>query len=196
MSLVATFARRGVSLPMILDDVLVNFDDKRARIAASVLSDFAKDGHQVLLFTCHEHVRRMFNDLGADVRRLPSRYGEEVDEEIEAVVVTEPVVEEIFEEPEVEEVVDRVAAALRVRLEVGEIPLGHREIILCLLELIAKAVDLRRLVRAGLRRLVVVDHVERGHASGGEQQDERRDTEDDRPRALLRRWGEQAVRRR
>jgi uncharacterized protein YhaN len=107
MALVATFARRGVSLPMILDDVLVNFDDKRARIAASVLSDFAKDGHQVLLFTCHEHVRRMFNDLGADVRRLPSRYEEEVEEEIEAVVVAEPVVEEVvYDEPEVEEVVE------------------------------------------------------------------------------------------
>lgn len=111
MALVATFARRGVQLPMILDDVLVNFDDKRARVAASVLNDFARDGHQVLLFTCHEHVRRMFNELDADVRRLPSRYEEEEPEEIEAVVVSEPEVVEIIEEepeeePEVEEVVE------------------------------------------------------------------------------------------
>ncbi|TWT99231.1 hypothetical protein Pla108_01660 [Botrimarina colliarenosi] len=102
MALVATFARRGVSLPMILDDVLVNFDDTRARIAASVLSEFAKDGHQVLLFTCHEHVRRMFNDLAADVRRLPSRYEEEP---LEEAIVEEEAVEEIveLEEPEVVE---------------------------------------------------------------------------------------------
>ncbi len=104
MALVAMYARRGVQLPMILDDVLVNFDDGRARIAASVLSEFAADGHQVLLFTCHEHVRSMFNDLNADVRRLPSRYEEEP---IEEAIVEEALVEEAPEpEPEpVEEVV-------------------------------------------------------------------------------------------
>lgn len=76
LALVSTFARRGVQLPMVLDDVLVNFDDARARVAARVLSEFARDGHQVLLFTCHDHVRRMFEEVGADVRRLPSRFDE------------------------------------------------------------------------------------------------------------------------
>lgn len=101
MALVAMYARRGVLLPMILDDVLVNFDDGRARIAAGVLTEFAAEGHQVLLFTCHEHVRSMFNELNADVRRLPSRYEEEVLEEV--IVEEEPVVEIIEPEP-VEEV--------------------------------------------------------------------------------------------
>lgn len=103
MALVAMYARRGVLLPMILDDVLVNFDDGRARIAASVLTEFAKEGHQLLVFTCHEHVRSMFNELNADVRRLPSRFEEE--ESIEEVQVIEEV---IVEEPEpvIEEVVE------------------------------------------------------------------------------------------
>ena len=97
MALVATFARRGVQLPMILDDVLVNFDDGRARIAASVLTEFAKEGHQLLVFTCHEHVWRMFQDIDADVRRLPVRY-EIVDEEPVEEAVEEAAVEEVIEE--------------------------------------------------------------------------------------------------
>ncbi|HYO25278.1 MAG TPA: hypothetical protein VEQ85_10025, partial [Lacipirellulaceae bacterium] len=54
LALVATFARRGVNLPMVLDDVLVNFDVGRAQKAAEVLSEFAAAGHQLLFFTCHE----------------------------------------------------------------------------------------------------------------------------------------------
>jgi hypothetical protein len=60
-----------VQLPLVLDDVLVNFDTGRARAAAEVLCDFAAKGHQLLIFTCHEHVWQMFKDLGADVRTLP-----------------------------------------------------------------------------------------------------------------------------
>ena len=39
-----------------LDDVLVNFDAERAKAAAAVLRDFAAAGHQLLVFTCHEHI--------------------------------------------------------------------------------------------------------------------------------------------
>jgi uncharacterized protein YhaN len=75
LALVATFARRGVNLPMVLDDVLVNFDIERTRRAAEVLSEFAAAGHQVFLFTCHEHMWQIFKDLQADCRRLPRRNG-------------------------------------------------------------------------------------------------------------------------
>ena len=94
LALVAMYARRGVQLPMILDDVLVNFDDGRARLAAEVLTDFAKEGHQLMVFTCHEHVWSMFKELLADVRRLPTR--DAVEEAIEEVEV--PIVEEFPEE--------------------------------------------------------------------------------------------------
>lgn len=105
MALVATFARRGVQLPMILDDVLVNFDDHRARIAASVMAEFAAEGHQLLLFTCHEHVRNMFKELQADVRRLPSRFDDEP--ELEELIIEEVVIED--PEPVEEEVIEEVA---------------------------------------------------------------------------------------
>lgn len=72
LALVALFARRGAVLPMILDDVLVNFDGHRAIAAVEVLRDFAAQGHQLLVFTCHEHVAQLFKNLRLDVRRLPS----------------------------------------------------------------------------------------------------------------------------
>ena len=80
LALVAAFARRGIHLPMILDDVFVNFDAGRTKIAAAVLRDFAKQGHQLIVFTCHEHVWRMFQEIKVDARRLPNRMGEEVEE--------------------------------------------------------------------------------------------------------------------
>ena len=57
---------------MVLDDVLVNFDGRRARAAAEVLVDFSRNGYQILMFTSHDHVRDLFHSLNADVRILPS----------------------------------------------------------------------------------------------------------------------------
>ncbi len=71
LALVVTYARRGTRMPMVLDDVLVNFDTARARAAARVLVDFAKSGYQLLVFTCHEHIRSIFQELGAEARELP-----------------------------------------------------------------------------------------------------------------------------
>ncbi|NIP87118.1 MAG: hypothetical protein GTO03_16765, partial [Planctomycetales bacterium] len=71
MALVTQYAQRGVQLPLVLDDVLVNFDSHRAQAAAAVLLDFARLGHQVLIFTCHEHLLEIFGSLGSDTRRLP-----------------------------------------------------------------------------------------------------------------------------
>ena len=72
LSLAAYFARRGAPLPLILDDVLVNFDGERAKAAAQVLRDFAVQGHQMLVFTCHEHIAKLFRSLKAPVSELPS----------------------------------------------------------------------------------------------------------------------------
>ncbi len=70
LALVADFTRRGIVLPLILDDVLVNFDRRRAQAAADVLCDFAERGHQVLLFTCHEHIVELFITRSAEIRCL------------------------------------------------------------------------------------------------------------------------------
>jgi hypothetical protein len=71
LSLAAAYSRRGVTLPLVLDDVLVNFDTIRANNAAKVLRDFAALGHQVVMFTCHEHIMKMFHNINVQVRVLP-----------------------------------------------------------------------------------------------------------------------------
>ena len=41
------------SLPLLLDDILSDYDEERASLAISFLKDYSKNGHQVLFFTCH-----------------------------------------------------------------------------------------------------------------------------------------------
>ncbi|MEE2642099.1 MAG: hypothetical protein VX768_15835, partial [Planctomycetota bacterium] len=43
----------------------------RAREAALALKNFSAKGFQVMMFTCHDHIRDMFMDLECDVRELP-----------------------------------------------------------------------------------------------------------------------------
>jgi uncharacterized protein YhaN len=50
--LVEHFAREAESLPIVMDDILVNFDPNRAARAARSIEDLASR-HQVLYFTCH-----------------------------------------------------------------------------------------------------------------------------------------------
>ncbi len=71
LALVGAYARRGAVLPMVLDDVLVNFDSSRARAAATVLKEFSAMGYQVMMFTCHDHIRDLFDSIEVDVRVLP-----------------------------------------------------------------------------------------------------------------------------
>ena len=71
LALTAAFFKHGTSLPMILDDVLVNFDTQRAKAAARLLKTVADSGRQVFLFTCHEHICRIFQRLDVPVRILP-----------------------------------------------------------------------------------------------------------------------------
>jgi uncharacterized protein YhaN len=103
LALVAAYARRGIHLPMILDDVFVNFDAERTKTAVTVLREFARDGHQLLVFTCHEHVWRLFADVKADARRIPDRFNrneEFVEPELESAVEMEPEPVAALPEPE------------------------------------------------------------------------------------------------
>lgn len=70
MALANCYARRGASLPMVLDDVLVNFDTQRAQAAATVLCEFAQSGHQLFVFSCHEHIMSLFAGLQVQVTEL------------------------------------------------------------------------------------------------------------------------------
>lgn len=56
LGLAKELGRRGTGLPLVMDDVLVNFDAERAGAMATVLGDFARE-QQVLFFTCHSVTR-------------------------------------------------------------------------------------------------------------------------------------------
>jgi uncharacterized protein YhaN len=88
LALASAYARRGAHLPMVLDDVLVNFDARRATAAAEVLRDFAGRGHQLIVFTCHEHMANLFRSLNVTVLTLPQKGGQV---RVEPIVQVEPV---------------------------------------------------------------------------------------------------------
>lgn len=74
LALARAYGRRAVPLPLVADDILVNFDDDRARATAALLNDFAGQGHQVFAFTCHLHLAETFtrNAPDAQFQTLPA----------------------------------------------------------------------------------------------------------------------------
>jgi len=74
LALARAYGRRAVALPLVADDILVNFDNDRARATATLLHDFARDGHQVFAFTCHRHLAETFtrNAPDAVLQTLPA----------------------------------------------------------------------------------------------------------------------------
>jgi uncharacterized protein YhaN len=59
-------ARKSDPLPVVMDDILVNFDPVRARRAAQAIRDLSAT-HQVLMFTCHPETVDIFKDLDPEV---------------------------------------------------------------------------------------------------------------------------------
>jgi len=59
-------------LPFVADDLLVNFDDRRARAALRVLGEFGVCGTQVILFTHHAHIAAMIDPDVASLHHLPA----------------------------------------------------------------------------------------------------------------------------
>jgi uncharacterized protein YhaN len=67
LGLAAEFGRRSACLPLIMDDVLVNFDPERAAALAAAVAEFART-HQVLFFTCQPATRDLLVDVGRAAR--------------------------------------------------------------------------------------------------------------------------------
>lgn len=60
-----TADRVGRNVPVLADDILVNFDDERREMAARALLSLARQ-RQVILFTCHSEVVALIQRLAAD----------------------------------------------------------------------------------------------------------------------------------
>lgn len=67
LGLVGEFARRRTRLPLLMDDVLVNFDDDRSVAMARALLEYA-DNHQILFFTCHRHVAEAMRSIDPKIK--------------------------------------------------------------------------------------------------------------------------------
>lgn len=74
MAMIREFSDRGLELPMVLDDLLVNFDQERTEAAVETLVDFAEGGRQILFFTCHLHLADLFERQGASPVWLPGHH--------------------------------------------------------------------------------------------------------------------------
>jgi uncharacterized protein YhaN len=57
------------ALPVLMDDILVNFDDDRRRAAVEVIFDFSK-GRQVVFFTCHPATAEAFTEASEKLTML------------------------------------------------------------------------------------------------------------------------------
>ena len=71
MALVREFANRDIELPMVMDDLFVNFDQERSEAAVDTLIEFANSGQQILFFTCHLHLARLFDERNVKTLWLP-----------------------------------------------------------------------------------------------------------------------------
>ena len=69
LGLAAEFAKRSCALPLIIDDVMVNFDLERAQAMARALIEFSKS-QQVLFFTCHPWTVEIFGQICPQLRLI------------------------------------------------------------------------------------------------------------------------------
>lgn len=72
-AMIEHFSNQGVQLPIVLDDILVNFDEQRTRAAIEELLRQTGDNQQILFFTCHQHLAEMFRQRGVSTVMLPDR---------------------------------------------------------------------------------------------------------------------------
>jgi len=69
LAVIQDFGETRGALPLVVDDILVNFDAERTRLALKLLASLASR-HQVIAFTCHPWLVELFEAQGARVTEL------------------------------------------------------------------------------------------------------------------------------
>ena len=69
MGLIREFGRKAAPLPLIMDDIFVNFDPERARQAVTLLDAMVED-HQVVLLTCHPSTVELLQSCNGGVHLI------------------------------------------------------------------------------------------------------------------------------
>lgn len=83
------YSQRAEPLPLVMDDVLVNFDEDRARQTLRVLHEFSGK-YQILFLTCHRRMVELMRSIMPDLKPLELKPGSfERTDESEAVPTAE-----------------------------------------------------------------------------------------------------------
>lgn len=69
LGLITEYEKNAESLPVVFDDIMVNFDKERAMNICSILKDFSKE-RQIIFFTCHEYTVNMLKEAGGHIVNL------------------------------------------------------------------------------------------------------------------------------
>jgi uncharacterized protein YhaN len=67
LGFIEEYEKKAEPLPVIIDEILVNFDPERAEKTAAILHEFAKN-RQVMIFTCHPETIKYFKQM--DINRI------------------------------------------------------------------------------------------------------------------------------
>jgi uncharacterized protein YhaN len=70
LALVREYANHVDPLPVVFDDIFVNFDPERSRTSFKAIRDLCTT-HQVLLFTCHPHLVRQVEEIVPSAKVFP-----------------------------------------------------------------------------------------------------------------------------
>ena len=65
--LVRELSRHREALPIMMDDILVNFDPARAEAACEAIVEMART-HQLIYFTCHPHIQELFVNNNPEIK--------------------------------------------------------------------------------------------------------------------------------
>jgi uncharacterized protein YhaN len=68
------YSKRSEPLPLIMDEILVNFDPSRSKAAAEAVMELSRE-HQILYFTCHPGTAALFREVDPGVPVLDIRGG-------------------------------------------------------------------------------------------------------------------------
>lgn len=64
---ICEFNRRGESLPIVFDDILVNFDPQRFQVTCQAVKELTKT-NQIFYFTCHPESAHLINEIIPDAK--------------------------------------------------------------------------------------------------------------------------------
>lgn len=65
LGLIEEYEKRSESMPVIMDDILANFDDDRGPLAIESIKKFSEN-RQVIVLTCHKNTYDIYRELGAN----------------------------------------------------------------------------------------------------------------------------------